>query len=280
MRTSETTGALAAALAKAHLKIDNPELDGVNPHFKHKFSTLAAVLNAVRKPLAEQGIAMMQSVAIEEGRVAVTTSLIHASGEWLQETMAFPVANNANIQQAGSLVTYIRRYSIIALCGIVGDPHADDDGEGDRIDRDEPRKPFRPENARGAAPAPKESPKAPAKQERKAEPPPPPADRFPDTGEHDVLVERVIDRPGKPVAILVRSEELGSAFVTSPPEFMDFIRDTVGQTMTMGLDRIGNALTVTHIRAAAPTINLAKGNANPDEEPEIAASPDEDELPF
>jgi len=139
METSTTTGAIAEALAKAHLEIDNPELDGVNPHFKSRFSTLAAVLNAVRKPLAKQGIALMQSVSFLEGRIGVTTSLHHASGEWMRETMAFPIPGNSNVQQAGSTVTYLRRYSLISLCAIVGDPDADDDGDGDRKERAQQR---------------------------------------------------------------------------------------------------------------------------------------------
>ena len=166
METSPNTGAIAAALAKAHLEIENPELDGVNPHFKSKFSTLAAVLNAVRKPLAKQGIALMQSVAIAENRVCVTTSMMHSSGEWMRETMSFPIPGNSTVQQAGSTVTYLRRYSLISLTAIVGDPHTDDDGEGDRRDRTERkpeprREPFRPSEARGApAPAPAIAPVA------------------------------------------------------------------------------------------------------------------------
>ena len=174
METSETTGAIAAALAKAHLEIENPELDGVNPHYKSRFSTLAAVLNAVRKPMAKQGIALMQSVSIAEGRVAVTTSLIHASGEWMRETMAFPIASGANVQQAGSTVTYLRRYSLISLCAIVGDPHEDDDGDADRAEHAErakqqpprqrtTRDTFKPERAKGAPPAPAPAPPRPPK---------------------------------------------------------------------------------------------------------------------
>lgn len=158
METSETTGAISTALAKAHLEIENPELDGINPHFKSRFSTLAAVLNAVRKPLAKQGIALMQSVAIAESRVCVTTSLHHSSGEWMRETMSFPIPANSNVQQAGSCVTYLRRYSLIALCAIVGDPHEDDDGEADNEHRvEQKRQQARPEPTRTPAPRPVET---------------------------------------------------------------------------------------------------------------------------
>jgi len=277
METSETTGAIAAALAKAHLEIDNPELDGVNPHFKSKFSTLAAVLNAVRKPLASQGIAMMQSVSIDEGRVAVTTSLIHASGEWLRETMAFPVANNANIQQAGSLVTYIRRYSLIALCGIVGDPHEDDDGDGDRLDRNEPRKPaprttrdsFRPENARGAAPVREERQQPPAKPAPAPEPSSPVSgqmDKYPDEGIVTVDIKRVVPR-GKGHAVHVHSPEHGGAwFRTLSAETADYLKDQVGNTIRVELMRVD-----------VNTIDILRVIAEPKDE---GAKGGEDDLPF
>jgi hypothetical protein len=238
METSETTGAIAAALAKAHLEIDNPELDGTNPHYKSKFSTLAAVLNAVRKPLAKQGIALMQSVAIADQRVAVTTSMIHASGEWLRETMAFPVANNANIQQAGSLVTYIRRYSLIALCGIVGDPHEDDDGDADRIERNEQKPPartprttratFDPKKAQGAAPAPAPAEPAPA----------PTADNYPEDFDGPVKIVRVMRRKGQPHAIQVRHPQHGTAWVaTEMDDYADCLEAAVNDTRCIAVYR-------------------------------------------
>lgn len=264
METSETTGAIAAALAKAHLEIDNPELDGVNPHFKSKFATLAAVLNAVRKPLAAQGIALMQSVAITENRVAVTTSLIHASGEWLRETMAFPVANNANIQQAGSLVTYIRRYSIIALCGIVGDPHTDDDGDGDRRDRDEPRKPpqrttrdsFRPENARGAAPVREESQNPPVKAEAVTAAPSARVgvmDKYPDEYEGDFEILRVNSRPGKAHAIQASGEHGRVWIATKVEGYADVAKESIGKTLRLDVARVGPALEIMRIASTMPT---------------------------
>lgn len=246
METSETIGAIAAALAKAHLEIDNPELDGVNPHFKSRFSTLAAVLNAVRKPLAKQGIALLQSVAIAENRVAVTTSLIHASGEWMRETMSFPMPGNPNVQQAGSTVTYLRRYSALSLCAIVGDPHEDDDGDGDRVERIEQRKPeprrdtrqpFRPENAKGAAPAPKTEEAA------------PPAgsgvmDKYPDEWTGEVTILRVTERKGKPAAIHVEGEHGRAWIACSVAEYVNMAKERVDETAVLELHRVGQTLTV------------------------------------
>lgn len=207
MDTSEQTGQIAAALAKAHLEIDNPELDGVNPHFKSRFSTLAAVLNAVRKPLAKNGIALLQSVSIEEGRVRVTTNLVHASGEWMRETMAFPIQAAANVQQAGSTVTYLRRYSVLALCAIVGDPHQDDDGDGDREAHVEAKK------------APSKS--APRKETNALQPAPAaaaakPGRPWPDAGTEEVLVKKVTMRDSGKTAAFCEAEDGTAAWVCIP----------------------------------------------------------------
>lgn len=277
METSETTGAIAAALAKAHLEIENPELDGVNPHFKSRFSTLAAVLNAVRKPMAKQGIALMQSVSIAEGRVAVTTSLIHASGEWMRETMAFPIATGANVQQAGSTVTYLRRYSLISLCAIVGDPHEDDDGDRDRTEREDrkpapaKRPPFKPEAAKGAraeapTPAPEPAPEVPPA-------PGNPLDKFPDDYDGVVEVIRVTQREKSVWAIQVRHPEFGTAWVkTKVADYATALEQACGDKRVMGLFRNGPALELTHIKAAPKSDKPAPAPA-PEKE-------DADALPF
>lgn len=224
METSATTGQIAAALAKAHIEIDNPELDGVNPHFKSRFSTLAAVLNAVRKPLAKHGIALLQSVAIEDGRVRVSTNLMHASGEWLRETMSFPLAGGSNVQQAGSVVTYLRRYSLIALCGIVGDPHQDDDGDDDRLQHEEKR------NGKPAAkPAPRKETTAaqPPRKEANVFPPAPkkPGRPWPDNGAGEMQVGRVVTRDTGKVAALCEAEDGTSAWVCIPEALVEVVKE-------------------------------------------------------
>ena len=253
MNTSESTAAIAAALAKAHLEIENPELDGVNPHFKSRFSTLAAVLNAVRKPLARNGIAMMQSVAIEEGRVAVTTSLMHSSGEWLREMMAFPIPNNATVQQAGACVTYLRRYSLISLCGIVGDPNEDDDGESDRQEREEQRKRDAQQRAvqhrASAKPAPAKPAPAPAQATGTM-------DKFPDEGDHIVQVKRVVQR-GKAWAVHVVSEEHGTAWIkTNVEDYAKFLDEQAasGEVVSVSLNRVdANTLELLAIKSPRKT---------------------------
>ena len=118
--TSETFAQLAAALAKAQGQMKAAEMDGLNPHFKSRYATLANVWDAARKPLSDNGLSLTQIIQGD----ALITLLMHESGEWLQATYELTKAGGAP-QQFGSELTYARRYSLSALVGIISDE--DDD---------------------------------------------------------------------------------------------------------------------------------------------------------
>jgi hypothetical protein len=118
------TGQISAALAKAQAEMSNPGFDSTNPHFKNKFASLAAVRNAVVPVLAKHGIAMSQDLGSTDGTVICTTILMHGSGQRLVfGPLTLPVSKN-DAQGFGSAATYARRYSLMAVAGVVGD---DDD---------------------------------------------------------------------------------------------------------------------------------------------------------
>ena len=128
IRTSETLGALATALATAQGRVKNPAKDANNPHFGKKYADLPGVIDAIRGELTANGIAVCQFVGWESSPVpvvSVTTRLIHKSGEWIEGTAACPVAK-MDAQSVGSATTYLRRYSLMAVAMIAGDD--DDDG--------------------------------------------------------------------------------------------------------------------------------------------------------
>lgn len=119
---------IAAALAKAQCEMTNPSFDAANPHFKNKFASLAAVRNSVVPVLAKHGISLMQNLTTAEGVVSCETILTHASGQQIRlGPLTLPVSKE-DAQGYGSAATYARRYSMMAVAGVVGD--ADDDGEG------------------------------------------------------------------------------------------------------------------------------------------------------
>lgn len=128
MSQSESIAALAAALAKAQSQMGHASKGSVNPHFKNRYADLANVLDAVREPLAANGLAVSQLASAGDHGAACTTVLMHSSGEWIASTLELPVSK-ADAQGFGSALTYARRYSLAAICGIAQD---DDDGEGAR----------------------------------------------------------------------------------------------------------------------------------------------------
>ena len=135
MQRSESTAKLAEALAKAQGAMKPAVMGSTNPHFRSKYASLAEVMESIRGPFAANGLAVVQGTeAQDDTGLTVTTLLLHESGEWVQSSVHVPVGSG-NAQQVGSALTYARRYSLSALCGVVADE--DDDG-----------------NAAAAAPAP------------------------------------------------------------------------------------------------------------------------------
>ena len=130
MNQSESITDLAGALAKAQAEIRNPAFDSTNPHFKNRYASLASHVDAVRAALPKFGLSVVQFVeSPERDRVTVTTRILHASGQWIESCVG--CASGGKVQELGSAVTYLRRYALAAICGIVGED--DDDGERERV---------------------------------------------------------------------------------------------------------------------------------------------------
>jgi len=144
---SETIGELAKALAQAQGEMGAAAKDASNPHFKSRYADLASIMDACRAPLARHGLAVTQLPARrEDGSVMLTTLLMHSSGEFIGSYMTAKPAQE-NPQVLGSMLTYLRRYALASVVGVVSD---DDDGEAatapTRRPAQEPsRAPARPE---------------------------------------------------------------------------------------------------------------------------------------
>lgn len=125
MKTSETVSKISAALLKAQRAITCAAKDATNPHFKNKYADLPAVINAIKPALNDAGIMFMQTPSPSDtGSLALTTRLVHESGEWMEDTATVPLPKN-DPQGYGSAMTYARRYSLAAITGLYQD---DDDG--------------------------------------------------------------------------------------------------------------------------------------------------------
>ena len=126
MKTSESINEIATALAQAQAEIQNPAKTADNPFFKSKYADLAEVLSVVRPAFSSNGLSVVQFPYSTDEQVGVTTMISHSSGQWMQGDIALPLQVAKNIaQDAGKIVTYLRRYSLAAAAGVAQeDPDA------------------------------------------------------------------------------------------------------------------------------------------------------------
>lgn len=138
MKSSYQLDALGTALAEAQKsfpiipktqigKIEGRSKASGNEYsYEYKYADLADVVEAVRKILGENGLSFVQSPSYsEDGFNTLTTRLIHASGQWLEDSMRIYVPQETP-QVQGSSITYARRYSLCSMLGLITD--SDDDG--------------------------------------------------------------------------------------------------------------------------------------------------------
>jgi len=136
-RSSESIGAIAAALAKAQGEITNPEKSLTarirSPFLRDgdrtfRYAPLSSGLDIVRKTLGRHEIATVQATAIdnEAGLIRLTTILAHASGEWMSSDWPVcPISETAAPHRMGAALTYARRYALFTLVGIAGEDDLD-----------------------------------------------------------------------------------------------------------------------------------------------------------
>ena len=116
---------IASAFVRAQKAFGPALKSSTNPHFKSKYADLAACVEAVIEALNTNGIGLMQPCHESPSGVIVETLFVHESGETMSAgRLHVPAAKN-DPQGYGSAITYARRYSLMAACGIAPE---DDDG--------------------------------------------------------------------------------------------------------------------------------------------------------
>ena len=116
---------VSAALVKAQKAFGPALKSSTNPHFKSRYADLSACVEAVIDALNDNGIALIQRNIETESGVCVETVFVHESGESLSSGPLHVPAAKQDPQGYGSALTYARRYSLMAACGIAPE---DDDG--------------------------------------------------------------------------------------------------------------------------------------------------------
>ena len=117
---------ISAALVAAQAEFAAIPKTAENPFFKSKYADLATVISHTQPVLAKHGLAVSQHPTTLDGEPALTTWLLHSSGQSLKDTMRLCAAKS-DPQGQGAAITYARRFAYMAVLGLVAD--ADDDGQ-------------------------------------------------------------------------------------------------------------------------------------------------------
>ena len=125
----------AAAFVRAQAGFGAALKTSTNPHFRSRYADLSACVEAVIDSLHKNGFALMQKTHECESGVAVETILMHESGEQISGGILRVPASKQDPQGYGSALTYARRYSLMAACGI-----APEDDDGNAASRPQPVK--------------------------------------------------------------------------------------------------------------------------------------------
>jgi hypothetical protein len=120
--SSSSLAKLAGALAKAKLTMP-PKVkpNKVNTYYNSKYASLDVILEAIQKPLAENGLVLTQDAGTE----TLHTMLIHESGEWKSSRVRL-MPKDKGLHGWGGANTYQKRFAISGMIGIATDE--DDDG--------------------------------------------------------------------------------------------------------------------------------------------------------
>ena len=135
---SEKLDLLATALAKAQAEMPAVPMNAVNPFLKNRYADLATMIQTATPILAKHGLSISQQPVSLDGQVGVTTTLLHTSGQWIEDAISLPLGDEKGkslAQVAGSIITYLRRYSYGAIVGLA----TDEDTDGNEAKHEQPK---------------------------------------------------------------------------------------------------------------------------------------------
>jgi hypothetical protein len=162
--TSPEVGKLFGAMAQAQAEIGGAHKSQSNEYFGSQYADLASVWDACRQALSKAGLCVIQTPASDDESVSVTTTLGHGTGQWMRCRVRgyYPFDDDGKIKRGpqiiGTIISYLRRYSLAAMCGVA---QIDDDGqlaEG-QSGKGKPRRKTKPfDSASAAGPPPDGAP--------------------------------------------------------------------------------------------------------------------------
>jgi hypothetical protein len=128
MKRSESINEFAKAFSAFQAILKPVDKDSTVKHtkFSFKFADLEAIWEAIRNPLTSQGLSVIQEAKTNPFGAAVTTLLMHSSGQWIEfEPLEIP-ASNKDAHGYGSAISYAKRYALVAALQAVSGDEDDD----------------------------------------------------------------------------------------------------------------------------------------------------------
>jgi len=127
MKTSNEVNEIFKAQIALQAELENIAKDSKG--YGYNYTSLEKLIAYVKPKLAKHGMGFIQTnTTTEDGKIGVTTRLIHESGQWVEDTLVanlVPLAKMNEYQVAGSVITYFRRYGLASILGIASDEDID-----------------------------------------------------------------------------------------------------------------------------------------------------------
>lgn len=124
MTENKTT--LFDALFAVQQKAPSISKQSDNPFFKSKYASLPDIWDSIRDLMGENNLFVYHNMDVENGDDYIVTSIYHVPTNKAITSKSKIMLSKSNAQEYGSYITYMRRYALTALLGLVMDD--DDDG--------------------------------------------------------------------------------------------------------------------------------------------------------
>ena len=124
MNMSPEQSKFSPAFFQAQCEMTGAKKNAKNPFFKSDYADLKSVMDAIREPFANNGLYFVQAAESNNQMIAITTRIVHTSGEWIESITELPPIKN-DVHGWISAFTYGKRLGLQSLAGL---PSIDDDG--------------------------------------------------------------------------------------------------------------------------------------------------------
>lgn len=138
--TTDKMAALYAALARAQGKflpiVKNREVQiklKTGGSFKFRYADIEEINAKTRPALAEEGLALIQppQCDVATGATWIETMLVHKDGGVIRSRLDIkPLGTYGDPKEFGAALSYLRRYSVVAMLGVAADDDLDANGKG------------------------------------------------------------------------------------------------------------------------------------------------------